>query len=93
MVVRVVRTVIGFLPFAGKPMNVASTKAAGTKIQTPDYRAKNSRSLEPRSRRSSLARDDEQGALSQVRVMAALRSSWLWRNDHRALVINDEAAN
>jgi hypothetical protein len=33
MVARVVRTVIGFLPFAGKPMNVASTKAAGTKIR------------------------------------------------------------
>jgi len=27
MVVRVVRTVIGFLPFAGKPMNVASAQS------------------------------------------------------------------
>src|ERR1700726_1572311 len=74
MVVRVVRTVIGFLPFAGKPMNVARTQKPMELTSAPDYRAKNSRSLEPRSRRSActLARVDEQGALSQVQKTTAM---------------------
>src|ERR1700730_2371130 len=74
MVVRVVRTVTGFFPFAGKPMPVGSgQKPPARNSDSRLYRTQNSLSLGPRSRRSacSLARDEELGVLSRAKKSTA----------------------